>query len=223
MPRSHLPLTLAMVTFALTLISGSSLYNKWLKSVPALVMVQDLPAGAELTPSMVTVIRVPAGGRPPQALYGVGQVVGQYTTVPLFADQMLTNRHISDQPSLPGGLSDPAPGQRVISLPVRSEAALGGALRPGDVVDVVAAWPGLEGKPGAVDVLASGVRVVDLRNAAGLSIGKGSSAHYDGMQESLVPATVLVQVSSQQGRQLVAAVEARAAIYLWLTSKGERQ
>jgi len=221
MPRSNLPLTLALVTFALALLSGGSLYNRWLKSVPALVAVQDLSAGVELTPSMVTVIRVPAGGRPPQGLFGVGQIVGQYSAIPLFADHIITQRHLTAKDSKSDGLFEPMPGQRVISLPVRSEAALGGALRPGDVVDVVTAWPGQEGKPGAVDVAATGVRIVDLRNVAGVSIGQSSSASYDGLHESLVPATVLVQVSSHQGRQLVAAVEGRAVIYLWLIARGE--
>ncbi len=217
MQRSSLPLTLALVTFALALLSGGYAYNQLLRTVPALVAVQDLPAGTELTPDMVRVIRVPAGGRPPRALFGPGQIAGKYAEVPLFAEQVITERHVTGEPPVKDALSALSPGHRIVSVPVKPEAALGGALHPGDLVDVVAAWPGQDGKPGPVEVLATGIRVVDLRNNAGASTS-ATPAEQDS-RTSAVPTAVLLQVANQQARTLVSAVESKAAIYLWLAGR----
>lgn len=221
MQRSRVPLVLALVTFGLSLVSGTYAYHTMLRTVPVLTAVADIPAGAELKPDMVQVVRVPAGGRPVQALFGPGQVVGKYAAVPVLAEQTLTTRHLAEQ----APLADPmaaalAPGERIVSVPVKSDAVLGGAMRPGDLVDVAAAWPGQDGKPGPVEVLATGVRVIDLRNAAGQSTQATSGD--ESTPESAVPSAVLLQVSGQQARSLVGAVESKAAIYLWLVGREQK-
>lgn len=220
MQRSSLPLTLALVTFALALLSGGYAYNQILRTQPALVAVRDVPAGAELAPDMVKVIRIPAGGRPPRSLFGPGQITGKYAGVALFADQVITERHITEEPPIKDALTALPAGHRIVSVPVRPEAALGGAMHPGDLVDVVAAWPGQEGKPGAVEVLATSIRVVDLRNSTGLSTA--ASTGDETGRESGVPTAVLLQLNAQQARSVVAAVESKAAIYLWLSGRGAK-
>lgn len=218
MQPSRLPLTLALVTFVLAFLSGSYAYAKVVRTVPVVVAGQDIPAGAELTEALVRVVRIPAGGTPPHALVGPGQVAGKYAAVPLFADEMLTARHISDKPTSDDGLAL-GPGQRVISVPVRPEAVLGGALRPGDVVDVAAGWPGQDGKPGTAEVLVTNVKVVDLRNSAGQPIKASTSTSTDAGFDSAVPVSVLLSVNSNQGKALVSAVESKATLYLWLVGR----
>ncbi len=216
MQRSRTPLYLALITFVLALIAGGYAYNQFLRTVPALIAVQDVPAGAELTREVVRVIRVPAGGTPPQALFGPGQITGMYAAVPLFADQIITARHITDRPPEVRGFGDLRPGQRIISVPVRAEAVLGGALRPGDLVDVVAAWSGDREQPAQVQMLAAAVRVVDVRNAAARSID-AAAAEFG--PDGAVPSSVLLQVSGEQAQSLVAAVESKATLYLWLAGR----
>ncbi|MDF2630113.1 MAG: Flp pilus assembly protein CpaB [Symbiobacteriaceae bacterium] len=217
MQPSRLPLTLALVTFVLALLSGGYAYSRIIRTVPVLVAAQDIPAGSELRETMVEIIRVPAGAMPRQALYGLGQVAGQYAAVPLFASEMLTARHITSSPEANSGLVALAPEERVVSIPVRPEAVLGGALRPGDVVDVAAAWPG-EGKPGNVQVLVSSVRVVDLRNSSGQPIQADGGETPGGA----IPATALLAVTAEQGRALVGSVESKASLYLWLVGRDGR-
>jgi Flp pilus assembly protein CpaB len=216
MQRSRLPLTLALVAFALTLVSGAYAYNQLLRTVPVLVASQDIPVGAELVPEMVWIERVPAGGRPDRALFGPGQVSGKYAAVPLFAGELLTDRHVTADKPRQDPLAAAGKEQRVVSVPVKAEAVLGGALRPGDTVDVTAAWPGQDGKPGAVETLAAGVRVVDVRNAAAASTldAKDSAG-----PEGAVPTSVLLLVNVQQGRVMVGAVESKATLYLWLAGR----
>lgn len=217
MSRSSMPFTLAGIAFALALLSGAYAYNNLLRTVPALVALRDIEPGTEILPGHVRVIRIPAGGRPPRSLWGPGQIAGMYAAVPLFAEQVITSRHVTADPPSAAELPEPGPGQRIVSVPVRSEAALGGAARPGDLVDVVAAWPGQDGRPGPVEVLMVGVRLVDLRNSSGLSAGAAGDEGI--LSESRVPSAVLLLVNSQQARTLVSAVESKASIYLWLTGR----
>lgn len=216
MQPSRLPLTLALIAFALAFISGSYAYATTIRTVPALVPVKDIQQGAELYEEMFQTIRVPAGGTPPQALHGPGQVAGRYAAAPLFQGEIVTARHLTAEAAAAGQIA-PAAGQRVVSVPVRAEAVLGGALRPGDLVEVAAAWPGPEGKPGPVEVLAAGVKVVDLRNSSGQSIQApaGDVATLD----SSVPVTALLAVTNGQARSLVGAVESKATLYLWLVGR----
>jgi len=208
MQPSRLPLTLALITFALAFLTGSYAYARVIRTVPALVAQRDIPAGSALREDLFEVIRVPAGGTPPQALYGPGQVAGKYAAVPLFKQEIISARHLSAEPPMSETI-EPAPGERVVSIPVKPEAVLSGALRPGDLVDVAAAYPGPEGKPGPVEVLVTGARVVDLRD------GSGQSTRADGA----IPASALLAVTSNQARALVGAVEAKASLYLWLMGR----
>lgn len=216
MQRSRWPLILAAVTFVLALFSGIYTYTILLQTVPILIAVGDLPAGTLLRSDMVKVRYIPAGGRPTGALIGPGQAVGHFAALPILAHQVLTDRQLSDQPPARDPLTGIVESQRVVSVPVRAEAALGGALAPGDRVDVAAAWPG-ENRPGPVEVLASGVTVVDLRNRAG-----ESTLVPGGPPTDPVPVTALLLVSSPQAHNLTAAAESNATLYLWLMGRDPR-
>jgi Flp pilus assembly protein CpaB len=205
MQRSRLPLTLALLTFVIALVAGLWVYQRFFKTVPVLVPTRDLAAGAEIAADAVRVVRVPAGQRPPQALWGPGQAVGKRAAVPLFVDQFLSERHVTNValPFTPGAA--PPEGKRLIALPVKAAGALGGSLKPGDLVEVAAAWAGPEGKPGPVSVLASGVPVVEVRTS-----GPDSAGNY----------TVLLLATPEQAKALVGAVESKASLWCWLVGRG---
>jgi Flp pilus assembly protein CpaB len=222
MQPSRVPFVLALVTFALALVSGAYLYHQVIRSVPALVAVRDIPAGSPILPAMVDVVRVPAGGTPPGALWGKGQVTGKYAAVPLYEGHILSGRQLADTATVVDAVT-PEPGQRVVSVPVKPEAVLGGALKPGDIVDVAAAWSaadapaqGQTGRAGPVEVLVHSVRVVDLRNNLGQPITVSADS---ALPDGAVPSSVLLQVSTTQAGALVEAVESRATLYLWLVRR----
>jgi Flp pilus assembly protein CpaB len=205
MQRSRLPLTLALLTFVLALVAGLWAYQRYVKTVPVLVPTQDIPAGAEIQAGWLRVKRVPAGQLPPRALWGPGQAVGKRAAVPLFEDQLLSERQVTDQalPFTPG--APPPEGKRLIALPVKAAGALGGTLKPGDLVEVAAAWSGPEGKPGPVSVLASGIPVVEVRTS-----GPDAAASY----------TVLLLATPEQAKALVGAVESKGSLWCWLVGRG---
>ena len=209
MQRSRLPLTLALIAFGLALIAGGYAYNRLLKTVPALILVQDVAPGTELTPHMVEVIRIPAGGVPPRALYGPGQITGQYARYQLLADQILTTRHLSSEPPIQDPLRSLGRDERAVAIPLRPEAVAAGSVKAGDLVDLAAAWPGPEGKPGPVTVLAPGARVLDLRDSSGKPVSAGGK-----------PAAAIVAVSAAQATSLTGAMESNAAIHIWLAGRG---
>lgn len=219
MQRSRLPVMVALVAFCLTLVSGAYTYNRLFRTVPALVVVQDVPQGAELSADLVRVVRLPAGGRPDQALFGPGQVAGMYAAVPLFADELLTGRHITAAQPARDALAEIGKGQRIVSVPVKPEAVLGGALRPGDLVDVTVAWPAHDGKPAVVETLVTNIRVIDLRNAAATSAVRPQDT---ADAESAVPTSVLLLIDTASAKSLVTAVESNAAVYLWLAGRERR-
>lgn len=190
---SRVPFWLALVAFGLAMATGSVYYSRYIQTVPALVAAADIPAGAPLSEGLVKVVRVPAGGTPPGALWGPGQVAGRYAAVPLFRDHILSHRHLSDQPDPLGKLT---PGQRLMAVPVREGTLPAGLLRPGDTVDVAVAWQGPNGAPGPVEVLVAGVRVVE----------PGAPA--------------VVSVNEEQARLLIRALEAKASLYFWLAERG---
>jgi pilus assembly protein CpaB len=167
---------------ALAGIAGFIFYTQT-EQASALVAERDLTIGERLTADDLAVRRVPASSLPDGVLTTVDQAVGQFLSFPLLAGQYVTPRHLSRDPSgsaLTGGLPVP-PGDRIVSLPLTPAAALGGALAPGDLVDVIAVPdPARSASAAALDlagnsVLGQRVLVVGLRTDQGTALETGAS------------------------------------------------
>lgn len=239
-PRA--PLVLAAAAFAAALVLGARTWQAHFRTEPVLRVTREVPAGAPLDPSAVEVVAVPLGARPPGALASPSQVQGRWARVTLVPGEYLLEGHTTPVPPPRLLAQRTAPGARVLSIPVRPEAALQGALRAGDRVDAYAAFPAGQGGP---RLLAAGVRVMDVRSADGASIGGGDPAEGGGVTAEweaggsagaagpgrplgaaagtwpdrparAVPAAVLLEVTPEQAVALLEALAARAEIYLAL-------
>ena len=100
---------------------------------PVLVATRDLPAGAILTGADLAVARV----RLDDALYAAAvpaesqaELLGKQLAHPLHKDQLLVRAQLSPRPPV-------AAGQLALSIPVGAQSAVGGRVRPGDVVQVL--------------------------------------------------------------------------------------
>lgn len=115
------------------------------RSVDVLVVAADTPAGTRVEASTFAVAKVSAGSALVDRLVGgesLGALVGAVTVRPLTAGD----------PVLAGDvLATDHTGLRSMSLPVGRDVAVGGSLRVGDRIDVVAVHEGV-GEYLAVDL-----------------------------------------------------------------------
>jgi Flp pilus assembly protein CpaB len=159
---------------ALAGIAGFIYYGQT-QEASAVVAGRDLTVGERITAADLDLKRVPVAAVPAGAISAPDQAIGQFVAFPVMAGQYLTPRHLVRDPtgaSLTGGLPVP-PGDRIVSLPATPASALGGALAPGDLVDVIAvpdpgkgaAGPGLD--PAGNTVLGQRVLVVGVRSDQG--------------------------------------------------------
>ncbi|MDQ6714160.1 MAG: RcpC/CpaB family pilus assembly protein [Candidatus Dormibacteraeota bacterium] len=146
----------------LSTIAGLLYYSDTRQST-ALVATRDLSVGTRIQDSDIAVHRINPASAPAGVLGASGQAVGQVVSSPILEGQFLDARQVapSRNASLLGtGLDVPA-GYRIIGLPIAPSAAVGGVLKPGDRVDVM-----------AIPNPSKGVALVDESAQAPLMIGK---------------------------------------------------
>lgn len=97
------------------------------------VATRDLPAGATIGPSDLTVARVRLDDTLYQAAVPAGeqsQLVGRQLAQPVHANQLLVRAQLSGRPPL-------GQDQLALTVPVSAQTAVGGRLRAGDSVQVL--------------------------------------------------------------------------------------
>jgi Flp pilus assembly protein CpaB len=139
----------AVVGLLLTLVAVGGSVAVWSAAEDTrgvLVAARDLPAGAVLSASDLSIARV----RVDDAVYnaavpasGLDSVVGRQLAEPVHANQVLARAQLSTRAPLTAD-------QRVLAIPVRAEAAAGGQLQPGDAVEVFATNSKKDGVPSVV-------------------------------------------------------------------------
>jgi Flp pilus assembly protein CpaB len=130
----------SMAVFVTLAAAAGVLYFEQTKQATVVVATHDLVVGSQIQDQDVMPRSVSAASSPVDALTGPADAVGQYVAFPVLAGQFLLHRQVSSLPNasqLTHGLAVP-PASRVISLPVTPASAVGGSLRPGDLVDVLA-------------------------------------------------------------------------------------
>jgi len=155
------------------------------ETVPAIVAVRDIPPFTRLDPSMLKVEEVPVAGLPEDVFKLPGdtkpatdtrQLAGQYTAVHVLKGDVIRISHLvqvkGDRSLMSARLS--ALGRkdlRAFALPFDPQSAVGGEIRDGDRVDIVASVR-IDTPSGAV-----GVGKVIARNVLVLKAVKGSEGN----------------------------------------------
>lgn len=141
------------------------------KLVSAVVVTKALGETQTVTADAVTVRQVPDTALPPGTLSDAAGAVGKTTARPLLEGQVLTERDLLPAP-LRRGL---AAGE--VGVGIRVPEAVGPALRPGDLVNVVAVPKLQPGLPAASPVaLLTGKRIVALYDAGGAEVAHRGGA-----------------------------------------------
>ncbi|MDG4795440.1 SAF domain-containing protein [Micromonospora sp. WMMD1082] len=162
--RSPLRIIGGLLVIALGFVIGAVVLGSVSKAVDVLAVARPVAAGAVLTDADVTTVSIvpadtlrviPAGHR--------AQVVGQTAAVPLAAGSLL----VMDQV---GAVTDPAPGQSVLAVGVKTGHAPAGLSAGATVVVLVV--PASAGSGSAREVVQAPalVRAVEAPDAAGLTV-----------------------------------------------------
>ncbi|MGH2380126.1 MAG: RcpC/CpaB family pilus assembly protein [Candidatus Limnocylindria bacterium] len=138
----------------------------------------DIAVLTPVTADMVEVVRVRAGDRPTNAATSIDEVIGQYTAMPILAGHLVDRRALESTPgSQAFGFGAPLPaGHAAFAIAVEPAQAVGGALTPGAVVDVVAVPNSLKTLPADAEsapeatVLGEGLVVLALRSVDGRAL-----------------------------------------------------
>lgn len=109
--------------------------------VKVLVANKDIPRGAVIAADSMDSSVIPEQYRQPQAVSSADRAIGMVAVVPISkGEQISLNKLV--QPRQLGGLAEGTPvGKRAITIAVDSISAVGGLVKPGDYVDVIALVP----------------------------------------------------------------------------------
>ena len=138
----------------------------------------DIAVLTPVTAEMVEVIRVSPGDRSADAATSIDEVVGQYAAMPILAGQFVDRRALESTPGAHAfGFGAPLPpGHVAFAIAVEPAQAVGGALTPGAIIDVIAVPNALKTLPADIEVgpeatvLGEGLVVLALRSVDGRAL-----------------------------------------------------
>lgn len=142
----------------------------------------DIPVLTQITADMVEVVRIAPGDRPADTAASLDEVIGRYAALPVLSGQYLDRRALETTPGQVAlGFGAPLPdGHVAFAVAVDPSQAVGGALTPGALVDVVAVPDALSTatgeEPPETSVLGRGVLVLSLRSVEGRALGQNDDA-----------------------------------------------
>ena len=182
----------AVVVWSLT----SALRPAAPRTAEVVTAVHDLLPGTTLTADDLDVATRASDSLPADPVRGLSAVVGRLVAFPVRAGESLRERDVVAE-TLLGSL-----GPDMVATPVRlSDDATLASIRPGDVVDVLAARGGDGGGPASAVVVAARVRV--------LTVGTGASGGSDsgllGSSPTTVAPVLLLATTTPQALDLAAA------------------
>lgn len=142
-----------LIALALGLAAGGSVYlalraareQAATEVLPVLVAAADIAPGTLLGPAsadrLLTVVREPASSVSEDAVTSLAAVQDRVVAAPLRRGERLLARHLA-VPTASGGVTLAVPAGFVATvLPVNEQVSVGGAIGPGDRVDLIANVP----------------------------------------------------------------------------------
>lgn len=143
----------------------------------------DIAVLTPITADMVEVVRVSPGDASSDAAGAIEEVVGEYAALPILAGQIVDRRALESTPGAQAfGFGAPLPpGHVAFAIPVEAAQAVGGALTPGAIVDVVAVPNALKTLPAGAEsaeavILGEDLVVLALRTVEGRALVDDSDA-----------------------------------------------
>lgn len=110
------------------------------QTVPVIVAKTDIPAKTKVTAEMIQIQNIPAEYLQPGAVRDRTQVVGVVSREHIIAGEQVTGRRLLSERKSAGLTGIIPPGKRAVTIAVNDVSGVGGMIRPGDHVDVMATF-----------------------------------------------------------------------------------
>lgn len=160
--RRHRTLLLALVVGAAAFALSFSVMSSYVRSEPVVVAVRDVEAYRQLSAGDVAVRELPAKAVPQGRLTKPADAIGRYARSRLVSGQIVMAAHLVAGET---GLSyDLPPEQRGVFLPVPADRAVGGMVKQGERIDLIAVprvYAGLGAAAGGAVTLARSLLVLE--------------------------------------------------------------
>jgi Flp pilus assembly protein CpaB len=191
-------------------------YYSHTRQATALVASHDLTVGTRIQDSDVAVRQVNPGSVGGNVLRSADQAIGQIVSFPILEGQFVEAREVAatKNASLLGSGLDIPPGYRIIGVPIAPAAAVGGVLKPGDRVDVMAI-PNFSRQGSPVDqsapapvMIGKNILVIGIRTDQGTDVGQTDH----GLNVGSRPASVLLAIPETEETTYSAAIVAASFV-----------
>jgi Flp pilus assembly protein CpaB len=191
-------------------------YYAHTRQAMALVASHDLTVGTRIQEADVAVRQVNPGSVGGNVLRSADQAIGQIVSFPILEGQFVDAREVAPtkNSTLLGGGLDIPPGYRIIGVPIAPAAAVGGVLKPGDRVDVMAIpnplrqlSPGDQLAPAPI-MIGKNVLVIGIRTEQGTEVDQADH----GANIAGKPASVLLAIPQTEETTYSAAIVAASFV-----------
>lgn len=191
-------------------------YYSHTREAPALVATHDLTVGTRIEDSDVAVRLVNPGSVSSDLLRSTDQAIGQIVSFPILEGQFVDAREVAPtkNATLLGSGLDIPPGSRIIGVPIGPAAAVGGVLKPGDRVDVMAI-PNVSRQVSPLDqtapapaMIGRNILVIGIRTEQGTDAGQADHGASIGSK----PASVLLAIPQTEETTYSAAIVAASFV-----------
>lgn len=189
-----------------------------LKQVDVVEAVTEIAPGTKLSAQNVRVVKIHQQALHPQAARRMADVEGQYAMTTLYPGEQVLKGRLSGQSISQSSYPQLRPDQRAVAVPVTLVTSIGGTVKAGAYVDLVA----FKESDRTAGTLLTRVLVLDVRGASGASLNGPKNFIQSNIANtaSEVPAAVILAVSADQVPVVVQAVQT-GTITLVLNPSGE--
>jgi pilus assembly protein CpaB len=208
--------SLYLAIFAVLSVIAGLFYYSHTRQATALVASHDLTVGTRIQDSDVAVRQVNPGSVGGNVLRSADQAIGQIVSFPILEGQFVDAREVAatKNASLLGSGLDIPPGYRIIGVPISPAAAVGGVLKPGDRVDVMAI-PNFSRQGSPLDqsapapaMIGKNILVIGIRTDQGTDVGQADH----GLNVGSKPASVLLAIPETEETTYSAAIVAASFV-----------
>ena len=202
------------VFVVLSSIAGLFYYSHT-RQATAVVANHDLTVGTRIQDSDVAVRQVNPGSVGANVLRSADQAIGQIVSFPILEGQFLDAREVAPtkNATLLGSGLDIPPGYRIIGVPIAPAAAVGGVLKAGDRVDVMAIPNPSKVSPidvtsAAPVMIGKNILVIGIRTEQGTQVDPADR----GLNIGSKPASVLLAIPQMEETTYSAAIVAASFV-----------